>query len=389
VKDLYVRLRRVCFVFVLGFMLAASGMLAATTAKAETSVSWTFALYVNGDNDLERYWEETTLPGLLGLPANSDIRIVAMVDRLKTEGTELIEVAGGEWQVVNTYPEMNFGDGATFGWFLTEVSTLYPSEKLSVTGWNHGYGWIEFSFDQTSWDRIRTPELKAAIEGAGVHIDLLSFDACNMANTEVVYEVWSTGLVDYLVGSEEGIPVYGFPYDHMLTPVALDPTRTPAQVAVDLVNGWAEYYDQTAYVGVSLSAVDVGALGGSGSTVQTWCGLMHDNLASYKRVYRDALKNSYIMWGTKYFVDMVDLGETLLADSKFSNAELRAETVSMMAAIEGSVIAVHASPDIPDSRGLTLYWGVKGDWKYYGPMYAETQFGIDMGWWAFLQDYNA
>jgi hypothetical protein len=369
----------------LGFMLSTSGLLIAGRAEGETAVSWTFALYVNGDNDLEKYWEEASLPGLLALPANADINIVAMIDRLKTDGTELVEISGGSWQVVNTYPEMNFGDGATFG----EISTLYPSEKLSVTAWDHGYGWVEFSFDQTSWDRIRMPEMKAAIEGAGVHIDVLSFDACNMANTEVVYEAWSTGLVDYLVGSEEGVPLYGYPYDHMLMPVAIDPSRTPSQLALDMVDGWADYYDQTAFVGVSLSAVDVGALGGSAATLQTWCGLMHDNLASYSRVYRDALKDCYVAWGTKYFVDMADLGDTLLNDNRFSNVELRAATAAMVAAIDASVLAVHTSPDISDGRGLTLYWASKGDWKYYGPMYADTQFGVDTGWWAFLNDYNS
>ena len=381
------RLRNVCLVLALGFVLSTSGLFVVGKAEAETVVSWTFALYVNGDNDLERYWEEASLPGLLGLPANSDIKIVAMIDRLRTDGTELVEISGGSWQVVNNYPEMNFGDGATFSWFITEISTLYPSEKLSVTAWNHGYGWVEFSFDQTSWDRIRMPEMKAAIEDAGVHIDVLSFDACNMANTEVVYEAWTTGLVDYLVGSEEGIPVFGYPYDYMLMPVAIDSSRTPAQLALDMVDGWAEFYDQSTYTGVCLSAIDVATLGASATTLQTWCGLMHDNIASYSRVYRDALKNCYVAWGTKYFVDMADLGDTLLADNRFADVELRAATAAMVTAIDASVVAVHTSPDLSDGRGLTLYWAKKGDWNYYGPMYADTQFGIDTGWWAFLADY--
>ena len=290
--------------------------------------------------------------------------------------------------MVNSYPEKNFGDGATLEWFISEVTALYPSEMLGVTIWDHGYGWIEFSFDETSWDRIHMPEMTSAIVNAGKYIDILSFDACNMGNIEVAYEAYKTGLVRYMVGSEESVPFDGYPYDFMWTPLALDSTRTPAQVSVDMVNGWGQYYDQTSFTTVNLGAVDVASIGASASVFQNWCGLMHDSLASYQRVYTNALKNAYCAWATKFFVDMADLGDTLLADSKFSNPALRSATIDMVAAVDEAVLAVHTCAALPDARGLTLWWGSKGDWKYYGPTYAETQWGIDMGWYDFLVDYN-
>jgi hypothetical protein len=381
------RTTRMCVVVVFGAALMAPGLFVVPNATAET-VSWTLALYVNGDNNLEDEWDGTSLPLLLNIPANSEVNIVAMVDLKSTDGTDLVEISGGSWNVVNSYPEMNFGDGATLQWFITEVAALYPSDNLGITMWDHGYGWIECSFDETSWDRIRMNEMKAAIEGANVHIDILSFDACNMGNIEVAYEAYTTGLVDYMVGSEESVPFDGYPYDFMWTPVANDETRTPAQVCVDMVDGWGQYYDQTSFTTVNLAAVDVSSIGASAAVFENWCGLMHDNLVAYAKLYSTALKNAYKTWATKIFVDIADLGDTLLADSKFSNADLRAATSAMVSVVDDAVLAVHSCSALPDARGLTLWWGSKGDWKYYGPMYLDTQWAVDMGWYDFLADYN-
>ncbi len=254
------RVSGICVVVFFSAALVAPGLLVIPNAAAET-VSWTLALYINGDNNLEDEWDGTSLPLLLNIPANSEVNIVAMVDLMSTDGTDLVEISGGSWEVVNSYPEKNFGDGATLQWFITEVTTLYPSDNLGVTMWDHGYGWIECSYDETSRDRVRMNEMKAAIEGANVHIDILSFDACNMGNIEVAYEAYTTGLVDYMVGSEESVPFDGYPYDFMWTPVANDETRTPAQVCVDMVNGWGQYYDNTTFNSVTLSAVDVLSIG--------------------------------------------------------------------------------------------------------------------------------
>ncbi|MCU0853229.1 MAG: hypothetical protein MUC90_08280, partial [Thermoplasmata archaeon] len=86
--------------------------------KGKQVESWTFAIYVSGDNNLEKYWDDISLPSLLNLPANENLKIVAVMDRLSTEGTEVIEISGSTWAVVASYPEMDFGSGDTFQWFL-------------------------------------------------------------------------------------------------------------------------------------------------------------------------------------------------------------------------------------------------------------------------------
>lgn len=354
--------------------------------KAE---SWTFAIFVSGDNSLEKYWDEVSLPSLLKLPANSNLKIVAAIDRLSVEGTELVEISGGGWELVASYPEMDFGSGDTFSWFLQLMSDNYKSDKLAVTAWDHGYAWRYISDDVTSGSRISMPELQAAIQSAGVYVDLLAFDACNMAALEVVYQVSLTGLVGIVVASEESVPTTGYPYDLMLSPMALDTSRSPLEVATDMVEGFRIYYEpQTWASTVSLSAVSVSAVAASSSTLMSWVSAMNSGLALYADNYKSALMGTYSAWATHYHVDIACLGDTILGDQSIMDENLRAATAAMVSTIDDSVISKWGGRSAADARGLTLWWGCGGDWKTYSTAYLEVAFSTDFGWWDFLEDYQ-
>lgn len=357
--------------------------------KYTTTESWTVALYVSGDNSLERFWDDSSLAGLLKLPANDLFRIVAFVDRLSTEGTEIVEISGGSWEVVATFPEMDFGSGATFQWFLTEVAGQYASDKLAVVAWDHGYAWRYISDDTTSGTRITMPAFQMAIENAGVYIDILAFDACNMASVEVVYQVSLTGLVGVVVASEESVPTTGFPYDLMLAPTVLDPSRTPHQFATDMVEGFEAFYaPQTWASTVALSAVSVPSIATSSNTLCAWADSMRSCLPLYASSYKQAVSEAYYAWATHYHVDIADFGDALLADATVSDETLRTLTAEMVSAMDESVIASWGGRAAEDSRGMTLWWANGGDWKSYSEAYAEVAFAIDTGWWALLEDYN-
>ena len=366
-------------------------MVLVSHARAEGEpVPWTLAVFYNGDNDLERYWDEYSLPALLNIPASADFEIVVMLDRMSTQGIELIEIEGGTATVVNTYPEMNFGDGATFAWFLTEVSTLYPSDNLVVTASDHGYAWRYFSNDQTSGDKITMPEFQAALVSAGVYIDVMSFDCCNMAAIEVVYQVSLTGMVDNMVASEETIPMNGFPYDLMFAPLATDASRTPDQVAVDLGR----------WMGRLLRPAQLGADGRTlrGRRGEHRCPGRRSSTAgargctpiwhSTRRTTRTRSATRTVPGRPRSTWTWRTSASGCLADTKIKDTVLRTATSAMIAAIDSSVLAFDNGPGATACHGLTLWWGVGGDWDMYEAAYTEVAFAMDMGWHAFLADYN-
>lgn len=371
-------------------LMPGAGIAKHSGGKWATSESWTIALYISGDNNLERYWDDASLPGLLMLPANDMLTIVAYIDRLTTTGTEIVEISGDQWQTVATDVEKDFGSGETFQWFLDDVEANYMSDKLAVVAWDHGYAWRYISDDDTSGDtRIEMPELQAAIEGAGVYIDVFAFDACNMASIEVAYQLGLTGLVGYMVGSEESVPTTGFPYDLMLGPTAEDTSRSPAEMATDMVLGFQAFYEpQTWASTVALSAVNIPVLMDGADEIGAWTAAMDTGLPLYADSYKLDLKASYFAWCTHYHVDIADFGDTLLADAAITDEALKTATANMVAAVDGSVIANWGGRAAEDARGLTLWWGYGGDWKFYSEAYEDVAFAEDMGWWAFLDEYN-
>lgn len=234
------------------------------------------------------------------------------------------------------------------------------------------------------------PELQAAIEGAGVYIDILAFDACNMGAVEVAYEVERTGLVGILVGSEETIPMNGFPFNLMLTPVATDPARTPVQVATGMVDGWEAYYDPLNWAqSVCLSAIDIVSLGQQASVLDDWCAAMHAKLESYEKTYKKVIRDTYTMYATSKHLDLEDLCENILANSKITDAMLRAASADVISLVDSSVITYWNVPYAAACGGISIYWRVTGDWTTYGTAYStEVAFAIDTGWADFLADYN-
>jgi hypothetical protein len=371
-------------------------LVAPATASADTATEaqWTFALYVAADNNLESSWDAVSLPALLRVSNDADVRIVAMVDRLSTEGTELVEIADGVQVPVETLEEKNTGDGATFEWFLEEVAARYPSTNLAVTMWDHGYAWrYVCSDDSSDGDRITMAELRAALGGASSSIDILAFDACAMGDIAVAYELALTGMVDYMVASEEMVPLDGFAYDLMLAPLAADPSLSPAGVAVDMVEGWGAYYDPLTWAKtVCLSAVDVRQIAAARPTLQTWAAALAAGLPENKPAYRKVLVKSWRATSTRQY-DLAGVCEGLAAAPALAGTEIASASTAVAAAVADAVLATHTTRWTAEATGLTVWWSNIGDWKYYGDPFTEVSFAqpapVGVGWHDFLVAYNA
>lgn len=370
----------------------------AAPAFAADEAQWTFGLYIAADNNLESAWDDINVPALLGIPESEDVHIVALVDRLSTSTTELIEFEGGVATVVDTYGEMDFGDGANLQWFVEYLAAEYPSEHLAVDLWDHGAAWRGICYDDSSDnDRITMPELRTSIAAAGVPIDILAFDACNMADMAVAYEIALSGVVDIMVASEEMIPFAGFAYDLMLAPVALEPDRTPEQVAADMVDGWGAYYDGLGgYTMVCLSAIDVREVRGAIPALQTWTQRMTEGVPLFKQDYKMTLAKTWTALNSWQY-DFISFCDRLALDPDLNKADgmkLKTATVAVAEAMRGAVIANHTTRWTAGATGIAVWWANAGDWASYEALFgANTAFAqpapVGVGWYDLLQTYYA
>ncbi len=355
--------------------------------------AWTVAVYVCADNDLEPYWEGASLAMLLNIPESDGVEFVAYVDLMSTEDTQIVTISGGEVTTVETLGEMNFGEGATFQWFLEDVNTRFESENLAVIAWDHGSAWRGFCYDYTSGDRITPAEMRQAIIDAGVDIDILAFDACACASIEMVYEASLTGLVDLMVASEELVAGDGFPYDSMFTPVALDPDKLPVEVAYDMIDGWEAYYSAIGWGWyATLGVIDVNVIAENIGVISDWTEKMLEGLPEHLTDYRFALRDAcWVSCVAHYQVDIVDLGRQLMATPGIlEDAGLAEATQRVMDCVEEAVLYVYNPERKADSTGLSIYWGFNNEqWRYNWEMYTtEVSFAVDTSWDEFLIGYN-
>lgn len=395
-------MRRILMAAIVGFTILLMGLSATSVAAAPGAAApvpaapapaaWTVALFVNADNDLDYTWWRFTLPALKALPANAQVNVVAMVDRPgKAGGVRLVQVSGRKTRTVASWPERNFGSGKTLKWFLKQVARRFPADHLAVSLWDHGYAWRYISRDDTSaGDRITMPELRRALQDAGVPIDVLVFDACNMASVEVLYQIGLTGLVGHVVASEEAIDQDGIPYDGALGPLMADPTRGAGDLATDMVVAWQRYYRPLrCFSWASLSALDVSAVMRARADLRAWVASLRAGLPEFRGRYAAALRRSIYAWDS-WHVDLADVAARLAADPAITDATLRSLSATVADDAEAAVVALANGSYASAFNGLSLWWGTGRDWRdYRGAYRSQVAFARQIGWYRFLREYNA
>ena len=371
----------VVLTIVLALLYAVAVSAAPGSARAASApppqAAWTIALYANADNNLMYTWPRFTLPALKLIPPNGAVNVVAMLDKPKKDGSWLYRVSGPAVETVKHYAdERDFGSGATFRWFLEEIHARFPSDHLLVVGWDHGSGWQYFSWDDTSNNRILLPELRKAIADAGVPIDILGFDACNMADADVTYELASTGLVGHFVASEETIDQDGYPYDDMFTPLAYDPRREPDTVIADMLGGWQRYYgSRRNFNWVSLSGVDLAASAAMKDDLVAWVTRLRDDLPLFAARYQAAMHETIYAWDS-WQLDLGGFAARLAADPLITDAALKAASAAVRDAVAAAVTNVMSGSYASAFTGLTVWAGTGSDWRTYRKDYrAQVAFG--------------
>ena len=373
----------------LAVALVVPGAILMTPRASAEDASWTFAIYVAADNSLEPYWEKATLPFLQAVPASDDVNIVALLDMKSTSSIEIVKVSGSTVTTVETYGEMDTGDPATLSWWVDRATTLWPSTYFGLSLWDHGFGWQYICADDTSASSINMTDLESAFTDAGEMVDVLAFDACNMAMAEVAYALSLTDMVQYMVASEEYVPGDGLPLDDILTTLVDDPTMTPRELGAVMVDEWGSHYGSTNGGRMTLASIEIAEFEARMGNFNNWSARMLDMLPSYQSYYENAVQKSHAMVAIPYFVDMYDLAYNLLDQSGITDATLRSLTTQVRADVQAYVADFWGGPKMGDCGGITLYWAGDNDWGWYGADYLDTQFAADTGWGDFLTALHA
>ncbi len=138
--------------------------------------------------------------------------------------------------------EPNMGDPATLLAFIQFAQNYSQADHYMLILWGKGTGYTGVCDDQTSGgDRLRPQEIAWVLENDTIEpIDITAFDASLMGQLELAFEIQNG--TDYIIYSEENVPMQHFPYHIILNSLTIHEDSSPILLAKEVVDRYIEAY---------------------------------------------------------------------------------------------------------------------------------------------------
>jgi Clostripain family len=371
---------RVKILVVLG-VLSLSVVLPAATQAAAPLAKWTVMVYMSGDNNLEPYIVKDLELELAAQGSTANVQITALADRGPG-----YDKSRGDWQSTKLYHptqgmladaasaaadwgERDMGNPQTLVDFVTWSKANYPASHYALYFWGHGWGWHPdwTMLDDSSGNGLNPNEVKSVFGQLGF-IDVVGYDACNMAQLEIA-ALWH-GHATALVGSQEFVNWDGIEYDTVISQLNANPNMTADQVAA------ASSASATAEATYSSMAVD-GRYDALKNAVDAWSIALKASLPAQKGALLKGFTNAKAFWQAPTDLDLYDLAKQI--NAQVTDANVKAKGTAVMAAVDALVLHRRFTGSKYNMvHGITITGISKAvqknaDWTYYHTLdFAQT-----------------
>lgn len=355
------------------------------TGPARGNSKWTVLNYSAADNNLYAYiYEDAASMEKVG--STNSVQLVTQMDhqnagayrfRVERDGT------GGadnriDSPVIESLGPVNMSDPKTLSDFIAWGMKKFPSDKYMLVISDHGKGWEGLIQDDSHKGWMSVPQLRQALDTAyqetGRKLDVIGFDACQMASVEVASEI--KDYAKYMVASQALEGREGWPYTQILGQASLSDLQqahlfksdVEARQAVELVVRSAAD-NQT--VLPTMSAIDLSQMAELESQLKTLSSEM-SRAGLANSTLREA-RNQAQPFGFVY-----DLGSFLQQTSQIAqkNGKDRLHEVAekCLAQLKQVVVAEHHTDEFPAATGLSV------ELKRPNKDYAKLQFSQATDW---------
>ena len=376
------------------FCSAVSADAANKTVKRNPVKDWTLAVFINADNNLDRFGAQDQ-EEMSKIGSNEDLNIVTLIDR-EQGPAQINYIENYKINKIKDMGELDMGDYKEFVKFVKFVKENYPANHYAIGFWNHGSGWKKkdendvvrgISYDDSSRNHITTNDLTVAMKEVnqilGKKVDLLFFDACLMQMVEVAYAVKDSA--DYMLASEETEPGKGAPYDDILK--TWKKGITAKQFGINWVNAFADSYNggSQGRAGSTQSLIDlskfpkfVDAINGLAKA-----GLNRDYSTLFKNVFKFTQRYAY-----PENMDLLHFAEIMRVDTGYApieqlktqyiDASLKTALDKLDAAGKELIVANRTTTDkLKESKGIAIYFSD----SWYAPwLYQDLAFAKETLW---------
>lgn len=368
---------------VAAFVVAMPSLFLAAPASAEGDM-WTVMVYMDGDNNLESA-TVTDLREMMMAGSTAEVNIVVLVDTLSGPA-DLVYVNQGSTTLLEAWGEVNMADPVTLQTFITRAVALYPAENYVLDFWDHGGGIMGVCWDDTSnSDKLTMTELRSAIVNAGVAIDVVLFDACDMAQAEIAHQF--VGYSDYIVFSQETMWGYGFPYDTILAGLVATPTMTDRDFAVMVGEEFTVFYGALGWNTCTISVYDMAYLTTVSNAVGAFASGMKATMSTTYKTYKSCRLATEDAAGA---ADLMGFAKLVSANAKVST-DVRNAAAAVVSAVDMAIIYEWHSKDCNGMNGLGIWFPTSSVSYYWSStvetMYRSMPFDAATHWADFLDSY--
>jgi hypothetical protein len=337
---------------------------------------WVLMFYFGGDNNLSNYINDN-LADIEDSSIPSGTRILVQVD-VPVHGMKRMLLDKGKWLELGSMADIDSSSPAVVADFVAWSRRTFPGNRYALVISSHADGWKNqgslrnsLISDQTSETRGNPIEIAAWLKGANTQfdgfyrqLDLLVFDACNMALIEIAYEFRECAA--YSVFSQAFVPGSGFPYDSIIENIGR--TGSEKLDAESMGKLFCDAYKKRYLEGAVESAVTVSMVKNEElpafiTLLQNYFNRIYANLANlgpvlanlrdHKTVEAEDVKPEYVIQAFES-VDYRDLFD-LLDQTRNAMPETAIETDLVKNAFSKSVIVnYHSQRFFPDANGLSI-----------------------------------
>ena len=318
---------------------------------------WTIMHYSAADNNLTSYLVGD-VNEMEKVGSNDLMNIIVKLDKGGSDcKTYKLEQDDNSYQinspVLEEHGQTNMSDPKVLANFIKETSEKFPAEHYALIISDHGYAWKGAVEDKSDHGWMTTPDIKKALDMSGKKLDVVGFDACLMATSEVAYELKDNA--KFLVASEQSEGANGWPYTPLLNKKTLGKIEramrskldlSPEDFAKKVVDVAAD--DQGTLP--TMSATDLGQMKQLADATNVFAGqLMLTDTP--KDVLKDISRKTEKFYGD--FKDQGHFAKLVVDSDKIADKELKKAAKGMMDAIKKAVVAEQHSGRHPNAQGLS------------------------------------
>lgn len=340
----------------------------ASDAPPTAPRKWTVLLYSAADNDL-RPWMEHDVAEMEQVGGDQNTNLLVQIDRGRAGGgcqriaLQSDASLGGAPDVIDSpvdqdLGQVNMASADTLAGALRWAMQKYPAEHFMLVISDHGNAWKGCCQDDSHLGWMNLPALKSALQTVtaetGRKLDVVGFDACLMASTEVAWQLKDQAR--YMVASEQTEGADGWPYTPILGNGRLEALQarlnqrlntTPEELVKRIVGKSAD----TPEITHTLSAIDLEKMA---PLQQALIDLRGALLAP--QVTQGQLRE--VLAGCEHFFGYRDLGHwlsLLSADGPVNDPAVKAAAQRAQEAYRDLIIAEQHNGDHPNASGLTIH----------------------------------